>query len=406
VRAGTPSTAPSPTGSAELLPSGSTAPSGESPGGSPLDQLPSTDDGAARELCAWAGRRRLGDGELQSPTEQGLQFWELFGFPHVQLFETRRQVTSIQHIVLSCTNRKRRNASPSPRLRDFPAGEIPRRVAAWTDAVSAAPSAQPVKGLYLGEYWRAGADLALAAERNGPAAVSVLSAGLGLVGVDDEAPSYAATFTSGHPDSVCVGQSAAPTTVRRQWWDELAKWRGPAGHHGPRRLVDLAGTPGARLLVCVGPDYLDAVADDLRAAHKVVGDDRLVILAAGEPMEGLSDVWVRCPGQLRMRLGGSMASTGVRAARALIESARDEVLDARHSRKVIARWMRATDPLPTFKRTRMTDDELLEWIRADAVAHPGTMNRSAALRRLRDHGQACEQGRFGRLYDEATGATG
>lgn len=336
---------------------------------------------------------------------RGCSCWELFGSPRVQLFETRRQVTSIQHIVLSCTYRKRKGAAPSLRLRDIAAEEIPRRVAAWTDAVAAAPSARPVNELYLGEYWRAGADLARAAERNGPAAVSVLSAGLGLVGLDDDAPSYAATFTSGHPDSVCVGQSAAPTRVRRQWWDELASWQGPPGHHGARRLVDLAGTPGARLLVCVGPDYLDAVADDLRAAHKVLGDDRVIILAAGEPMEGLSDVWVRCPGQLRMRLGGSMASTGVRAARALIEAARDEVLDARHARKVIARWMRATDPLPTYKRTRMTDDEVLEWIHADADAHPGSVNKSAALRRLRDHGQACEQGRFGRLYDEAAGAT-
>lgn len=315
-------------------------------------------------------------------------------------------MTSTHHIVLSCTNRKRGDASGTLRLRDFHAGEVAARVADWTSAISSARPTASVGELYSGEYWRAGADLARAAAARGRAVVSVVSAGLGLMGLDDEAPSYSATFTRRHPDSVCFEEHTAPTSIRREWWEEIAAWRGPAGHRGPRRLVDVAGTPGARLLVCVGPDYLDAIADDLRAAHKVVGDNGLVILAACEPIEGLSEVWVRCPGRLRMRLGGSMSATSVRAARAIVESLdHQENLDARRARKVIAGWMRSTDPLPNYQRSRLTDDDILSWIRVDAKAHPDAANKSAALRRLRDAGHACEQSRFGRLYGGTTGGT-
>jgi hypothetical protein len=168
----------------------------------------------------------------------------------------------------------------------------------------------------------------------------------------------------------------------------------------------LARTPGAQVLVCAAPDYLDAAADDLRAAYELLGDDRLVILAASEPEEGLSEVWVRCPGRLRMRLGGSMSAICARAAQAVIESVdRIETLDAHHARRVIADLVRSADPLPTYKRSRLRDGDVRAWIRTDARAHPRSANKSAALRRLRDLGFACEQGRFGRLYDDAIRTT-
>jgi hypothetical protein len=233
-----------------------------------------------------------------------------------------------------------------------------------------------------------------------------MSAGLGLVAADDPVPAYDATFTQHDPDSVCAGEPRA-TAARRRWWAELAEWQGPAGRKGPSRLADLAATPYSRILVCVGPDYLDAAADDLRAARREVGDDRLVIMASGEPIEGLSDVWVRCPGRLRVRLGGSMVSTGVRAAKGVIESlAHAEDLNAFRARQVIGDWTRLAAPLPTYQRSRLTDDAVLDWIRTDLRAHPESATWSSALRRLRDQGYACEQRRFAGLFDGHTGSAG
>lgn len=309
-------------------------------------------------------------------------------------------MTPIQHIVLNCTNRKRTQVAPGPRLREVPKGDIRERANAWTAAVADAHPSSTARDLYLGEYWRAGLNLARAAADRGRTSVSVISAGLGLIHADQRVPSYGATFARRHPDSVCAQQSERPSTIRRLWWDQLASWPGPAGAKGPRSLTELAGTAGARVLVCVGSDYLDAVADDLRAAHKVLGDDRLVVFASGAPLDGLTEVWARCPGQLRMRVGGPMASTGVRVARAVLTSlGRGDSLDARVATQRIAGLLRDADPLPQFDRARMSDEELIAWIVEDAKSHLGSRNKSAAIRRLRGSGRACEQGRFGELYD-------
>jgi hypothetical protein len=240
------------------------------------------------------------------------------------------------------------------------------------------------------------------ATRRGPSEVAVVSAGLGLVGADTALPHYAATFTQRHPDSVVVTDGDA-SGDRRRWWSLLAEWVGPE-RAGPRRLVDLAARPGASFIVCLGPDYLDAVADDLRLAHKLVGDDRLAILSSAAPLAGLADAWVRCPGRLRMRLGGSMASTNVRAGRMILESVGPGPVSAVRARTVIERALENTAPLPQFERERLSDGQLTVWISKDAQSHPGRPNKSAALRRLRDSGRACEQGRFGELYDRTLGS--
>jgi hypothetical protein len=285
---------------------------------------------------------------------------------------------------------------------------LEERAEVWIERMSTAPVAVPAELLYRGEYWREGLALANAAASRGPTEVSVVSAGLGLIRGDTGIPSYAATFTRGHPDSVVGGSDAAGD--RRRWWEALADWDGPERHrpeqHRPRRLAGLAHSPGARFIVCVGREYIDAVADDLRAAHKVLGDDRLMIIASGPAPEGLSEVWVHCPGRLRMRLGGSMASTGVRAARVILEElgTRGRVPVA-EARAVIDTLLRDAAPLPHFNRVRLSDDEVLAWIRRDARSNTSARNKSAALRRLRDSGRACEQARFAELYDDAMRAT-
>ena len=43
---------------------------------------------------------------------------------------------------------------------------------------------------------------------------------------------------------------------------------------------------------------------------------------------------------------------------------------------------------------------ILEWI-LDYLAEVPNGNKTAALRRFRDEGNACEQARFGRLFDHA-----
>jgi hypothetical protein len=311
-------------------------------------------------------------------------------------------LTSTLHIVLSCTNRKRVSTGTYPRLRDVRAQDLDSRAAAWIDHVSAAPTVSIASSVYAGEYWRTGLGLATSAEPYFKTTTWVLSAGLGLINVDDAIPAYGATLSGNHPDSVVApGYGEAPPVVRKRWWSALAAWSGPAGGEHPRRLSDLAADPQSAIVVCAGAHYLEAVGEDLANTFKSLRSNRLLIFGSERSPVGLELSWIRVPGQLRLRFSGSMSSTGVRTASAVIrELGPSGLVDAPRARDLVASWSVTTSPLPRFERTRLSDEHIAKWIVDDFDANGRATNRTVALRRLRDQGIACEQGRFGRLYDE------
>ena len=306
------------------------------------------------------------------------------------------------HIILSCTARKRGLESGYPRLRSVGQGPVSDRVAEWTTLVATTPRRFVAEDLYAGEYWQTGMELASYAEPSGQVSVSVVSAGLGLVGVHDKVPMYGATLATRHPDSVLATSDLATSRhIRRQWWDELT--RAEALHRdGPRRLVDLEQVGSASsLMVCVGRGYLDAVASDLIALIEHLGDsERVMIFASGEPLAGLEKCWVAVSGSLRLLLGGSLSSTNLRAAQAVLAKHGNLAPNVDEARSIVATLTAMAGGLPYFQRRRQRDDVILDWIQDHLVKVPSA-TKTASLRRFRDEGNACEQARFGRLFDYA-----
>lgn len=306
------------------------------------------------------------------------------------------------HVVLACTARKRALEPGYPRLRSVGRVPVSDRVAQWSALVTTAPRRHVAADLYAGEYWQAGLGLASCAELAGPIRVSVVSAGLGLVGIQDEVPMYSATLAAGHPDSVLAASgSAVHSQVRRQWWGGLTR-AAVLGQHRPHRLADLAGhEPDASVMVCVGRSYLDAVAEDLAILVKRLGDpERVMVFASGSALVGLERCWVTVPGSLRLTLGGSLSSTSPRAAMAVLAELGTSPPNADRARSILAKLAATTGELPSFDRRRQCDDMILEWILDHLVEVPKG-SKTAALRRFRDEGNACEQARFGRLFDHA-----
>ena len=306
------------------------------------------------------------------------------------------------HIVLSCTARKRASEPEYPRLRSVSRSQIPDRVRQWAALVSAAPRQCVAADLYAGEYWQTGMELASCAAASRQVGVSAISAGLGLVGIRDEVPMYGATLAARHPDSVLTSLGpASPRQVRRLWWDELTR-ADVLGRDGPRRLVDL-GEDGAEptVMVCVGRNYLDAVVTDLTALAERLGDpERMLVFASGKPLAGLEECWVAVSGSLRLALGGSLSSTSLRAAKVVLAELGALPPDADKARSIVAALTAAAGELPSFARERQHDDVILGWI-LDYLAEDPHTTETAALRRYRDDGKACEQARFGRLFDDA-----
>ena len=306
------------------------------------------------------------------------------------------------HVILSCTARKRASEPGYPRLRSVTRASVPDRVEQWAALVSTAPCRYVAADLYAGEYWQTAMELASRAELAGQIRVSVVSAGLGLVGIQDEVPMYAATFAARHPDSVLAASGLTThSQVRRQWWDGLTR-AAVLGHHRPRGLADLAEHgPNASVMVCIGRSYLDAVAVDLTDLVERLGDpERVMIFASGAPLTGLEDCWVAVPGRLRLTLGGSLSSTSLRAATAVLTELGTLTPNTDRARSVVATLAETAGEPPSFNRRRQNDDAILDWI-LDHLAEAPNGNRTSALRCFRDEGNACEQARFGRLFDDA-----
>ncbi len=311
------------------------------------------------------------------------------------------------HIILSCTARKRGSDPGYPRLRSVGLAPLTDRVEQWVDLVSASSRRYVASDMYAGEYWKVGMELASHAALAGQVCVSVVSAGLGLVGVYDEVPMYGATLAAGHPDSVLATlSSASPGEVRRQWWEELTGAE-VLDIHGPRRLVDLEEHgSGAGVIVCLGRSYLDAVATDLTALVERLGDpERVMVFASGAPVAGLEECWVTVSGRLRLTLGGSLSSTNLRAAMAVLAELSTSPPTIDRARSTVARLMATVGELPSFDRRRQSDEMILAWI-LDHLTEVPHATKTAALRLFRDQGNACEQARFGRLFDSASKMVG
>jgi len=279
---------------------------------------------------------------------------------------------------------------------------ISDRVEQWEALVSTASRQHVAADLYTGEYWRTAMELASRIPLIGETNVSVVSAGLGLVDLHDKVPKYGATLAAGHPDSVlaCLS-SGAPSQVRRQWWEELTR-SDVLGRHNPRRLVDLdEHGSDAGVLVCLGRSYLDAVAPDLISLVARLGNPgRVMVFASGPPRAGLEECWVPVAGGLRLILGGSLSSTNLRSAMAVLAELGTTPPSVDRARRIVAALTATAGDLPSFDRRRQSDESILDWILDHLAKDPHT-TKTPALRRFRDGGNACEQARFGRLFERA-----
>ena len=306
------------------------------------------------------------------------------------------------HVVLSCTNRKRASVPASLRLGSLPE-DVEDRVATWIERLEGASLGVEAEHLYAGEYWTAGMKLRSLARERFDVHVWVVSAGFGLIGIGQRICPYGATFSAGQADSVVrrTARSMATSCQRRRWWSALSAWNGPGGDGSRRTLTALAAhDPEASILVCAGQDYLEAIGEDLvQAQNRLTRSEHLVIFGSAAPSKSLASSWVQVPGRLRTCLGGSLSSTGVRAAMAALSTcSANRQPRASAARRVVGALVESSERLPSYQRKRLDDHEIEEWIRRNTqgISLP---TKSTALRTFRDEGMACEQSRFGQLFD-------
>jgi anti-sigma factor RsiW len=299
------------------------------------------------------------------------------------------------HLVVACANRKTQPVPSSLQLRHIVGADPARRAALWVDQLeqSTEPT-MPARKLYAGEHWQVVRGLeSIAATAGLDASLWVCSAGYGLVSADAPLRPYAATFATGHADSV----SADPGN-RPRWWTSLTDWKGPVPS-APRTLRDLArGQPHAVFLVALSSAYLAACTGDLLGlADELASPEQLTIISTGTRSSGpLGRHLAPATAQLQPVLGGTRQSLNARVLAYLL---REQAAALTHTyiQRVLGGLLAAAPPLARYERTPRTDRQVEVFIRRRLASEP-RVTASRLLREFRDLGYACEQGRFAALY--------
>jgi hypothetical protein len=280
-------------------------------------------------------------------------------------------------IVVTCTDRKSVKPSAELQIRNLHGVGLSARAQTWRHRIDAASDRYSLRSLYQGETWTQVALLERAAERAGfTPRLLVASAGLGLVDGHADAPSYAATFSAGHPDSVGSSRNEA-----QEWWQAL----NPPGQ-GPVLLLD------DPTVLVLSRAYADAMVSTLAPA----ADRRDVVIFGGSDAipPGL-----RIPADrgLRKALGGTATSLNLRTARAWFDLLPAPNLALYRQHAGWTAWATSARKPDNYDRTPLTDDAVQAFVKKVHAEDP-TISRSRALRLLRESGLACEQRRFAHLF--------
>lgn len=315
-------------------------------------------------------------------------------------------MTRSVNVVVTCTKRKAKPVLSQHRLRQVGGRSVAERARRWIARLDGEKGERvPACNLYQGDHWSVVSSLPDAAAKGGvEAKVWVLSAGYGLIPWEAPLLPYSATFSRDHADSVtaCAERlGEAVPAVQAAWWESLSSWSGPLPG-APRRLAEIVqADPRASLLVIGSSVYLRAAQRDLTEALDALPDPAaLSIVSSGSDDLGvrLTPHMIPSDARLRASLGGGMNSLNARVARKILEEARRWPVRSDALQPRYRRLLAAQQDLVSYDRRPMDDAQVRQFI-ADALRKDASAKKSPLLRRLRDGGRACEQKRFGALFE-------
>lgn len=297
---------------------------------------------------------------------------------------TKRQ-PSAATVVTICTRRKKERATRLATAVSLPVGAQTKVGAVWLKRLEALPANTLARDIYAGR----GFSIAREAAEAAAGRLYVASAGLGLVPGGRKIPSYGLTVSPSDPDS--VANRVSSTFDPSEWFETMLRgpysdsWSKVAGGSG-RILLALTNSYAAM----IGPS-LAALSPSTRERLRFFGPS----LAGALPASLAPNI---SPHDARIDtiMPGTKSDLPQRCLLHFVQVVGNEPGDCasdfakiRASLKGIRRPVRPVRP-------RQTDKQILALIKAHLKTGTGMVRTLRAIRD--DHGVACEQGRFTRLY--------
>lgn len=300
-------------------------------------------------------------------------------------------------LVSSCTNRKKLAATSELQARNLPEGSADSVAGEWVKRLGAARQRVEAKKLYAGRAFTE----VLAAHPTLTGGGYILSAGLGLVALEERAPGYSLTVAGRDPDNI-LRKIAGQSPSSSDWWQALT---GELGASWPlsRLIQDSSDT---LFILALPSTYLELVQEDLgQLSRGAVSRLRIIGLPSLRRSlpESIRGSLISYDERLEADSGwtGTRSDFPQRAARhflsAILPASESDSIDEHASRvsDFLSRLSRPATPI----RQRHTDDALREIIRDMWDESEGRVTNGLRLLR-REKKIACEQSRFKRLFWE------
>lgn len=303
-------------------------------------------------------------------------------------------------VLAACSNTKKSAIGAALQARSLESATLEARVEEWTSRlVETETPTFPARDLYAGDHWTTMRTLVEDLRPKHVVSLKVLSAGYGLVDSEAALKPYSASFSPQSADLV----AEAPASAR--WWTQI-NCSVQLGSK-PRTIGGIASDMPESVLVVVASDhYLRAIASDLQlAARRLDSPSQILIFSAGSPrIPGLSGHMLEFDSRFRQLVGGSNVSLNARVASHMLRTTPPGALNYDSVAASLRSISDTLAPIEQPVRTALTDAEVREFISNELAGSP-TASATRSLRNLRDQGFACEQGRFHRLFREATNVT-
>ncbi len=297
---------------------------------------------------------------------------------------------SVASVVTTCTQRKRVKPAVRGGVGSLACGEQPAVMRNWLENLAALPVRTSAIDLYAGRSF----GLAKKAAALAGSPLFVVSAGLGLISADTHLPSYGLTVSKGKPESVASRVTGQFDAI--SWFCGLLKCEFSTS------WSKVAEAGDGRVLLALTRPYAEMVSESLGSLDPDTLS-RLRIFGAG--VKGALPLTLRqavmpYDERLNALIPGTRSDFAQRAMVHFVQSIAHLPLDrAGDAVEVSAALANVVSPV-AVKRPQRTDAELLTII---AGRLGPRASASGLLRQLRDEDCiACEQGRFGRLFRQAS----
>lgn len=300
---------------------------------------------------------------------------------------------AISALVTNCSAQKSAESAPGLSYEDLAPGAQRAVEVQWLTALERSSPAVRARDLYTGRGVRRMQRLAdsLGAQ------LFVASAGLGLVSGEDKVPSYDLS-ASGSTESAVQGR-VLDSFSPRDWWASLQQSRYAT------RIGDVFARKAGLVLVAISNAYVPLLVDELAGLEQALRL-RLRLFGAVDSKypADLRHLLMPYDARLDALIRGSKVDFAQRAAEHFVTSMSTNTSfpnAIEEQRSWVKSNLDAVVVKPVEKRQAVDDERIRQLARK--LAKQGLSHTKALAVLRQQHGIACEQSRFRRLFLEATG---